>query len=342
MNGWSSSIVSPGLAAPTALELEVSTALDDAGAQRLLHHVARPLDVDLEDPVAGAASHRGGAGDVEDALDALHRLADRLAVGDIADGALELDPLERLRVALLADQQPQFVAAASEFPDHVEADKARPAGDERLRHSAGMVERPNALDRRGRRHDLISDSRSCLPSTTSSSSASTSGSRASRSAKSDIADLHAFYERLRVSDQTVTTSQPSVGDFISVYEPLLDEGKEIVSIHLSSGISGTYESAMQARERLTAEGKGGERIAICDSKTGAGGMGLMILAAAGLLQNAMSAGEDGDHQLLDDFVLSHDDPGDLFAQVLMGLFESAQAGQVGLRGGRHVTVPRYR
>jgi DegV family protein with EDD domain len=98
--------------------------------------------------------------------------------------------------------------------------------------------------------------------------------------ESDIQDLHGFYERLRVSDQTVTTSQPSVGDFIAVYEPLLAEGKEIVSIHLSSAISGTYESAMQARERLTAEGKGGERIAVCDSRTGCGGMGLMILAAA--------------------------------------------------------------
>src|SRR3954464_13079296 len=77
--------------------------------------------------------------------------------------------------------------------------------------------------------------------------------------ESDISDLHAFYERLRISDQTVTTSQPSVGDFISVYEPLLTDGREIVSVHLSSGISGTYESAMQARERLTADGKGGGR-----------------------------------------------------------------------------------
>ena len=109
--------------------------------------------------------------------------------------------------------------------------------------------------------------------------------------ESDIKDLHAFYERLRVSDQTVTTSQPSVGDFISVYEPLLAEGREIVSIHLSSGISGTYESAMQARERLTAEGKGGERIVVCDSSTGAGGMGLMILAAAHAAEKGESAAQ---------------------------------------------------
>jgi DegV family protein with EDD domain len=109
--------------------------------------------------------------------------------------------------------------------------------------------------------------------------------------EADIDDLHGFYERLRSSDQAVTTSQPSVGDFIAVYEPLLAEGHEIVSIHLSSGISGTYESAMQARERLTAEGKGGERIVVCDSRTGAGGMGLMILAAANAAEGGADAAE---------------------------------------------------
>jgi DegV family protein with EDD domain len=109
--------------------------------------------------------------------------------------------------------------------------------------------------------------------------------------EADITDLQGFYERLRASDQTVTTSQPSVGDFVAVYEPLLAEGKEIVSIHLSSGISGTYESAMQARERLTAEGKGGERIVVCDSRTGAGGMGLMVLGAANAAEAGASAAE---------------------------------------------------
>jgi DegV family protein with EDD domain len=109
--------------------------------------------------------------------------------------------------------------------------------------------------------------------------------------ESEISDLQGFYERLRASDQQVTTSQPSVGDFIAVYEPLLAEGKEIVSIHLSSGISGTYESAMQARERLTAEGKGGDRIVVCDSQTGCGGMGLMILAAANTAEQGANAAQ---------------------------------------------------
>jgi len=112
--------------------------------------------------------------------------------------------------------------------------------------------------------------------------------------EADIDDLHGFYERLRSSDQAVTTSQPSVGDFIAVYEPLLAEGHEIVSIHLSSGISGTYESAIQARDRLTAEGKGGERIVVCDSRTGAGGMGLMILAAANAAEGGANAAEAND------------------------------------------------
>src|ERR1700754_119755 len=109
--------------------------------------------------------------------------------------------------------------------------------------------------------------------------------------EADIDDLHGFYERLRISDQAVTTSQPSVGDFISVYEPLLAEDREIISIHLSSGISGTYESAIQARERLTAEGKAGERIVVCDSRPGCGGMVLMILGAANAVENGASAAE---------------------------------------------------
>jgi DegV family protein with EDD domain len=112
--------------------------------------------------------------------------------------------------------------------------------------------------------------------------------------ESEIDDLQGFYERLRISGEAVSTSQPSVGDFIAVYEPLLADGREIVSIHLSAGISGTYESAMQARERLSAEGKGGERIAICDSRSGCGGMGLMILAAARAAEQGASAAEARD------------------------------------------------
>jgi DegV family protein with EDD domain len=89
-----------------------------------------------------------------------------------------------------------------------------------------------------------------------------------------------FYERLRNSEAGATTSQPSVGDFIAAYEPLLAEGADVVSIHISGGISGTCEAARQARDQLEADGKGGERIAVYDSRTGAGAQGLLALVAA--------------------------------------------------------------
>jgi DegV family protein with EDD domain len=98
--------------------------------------------------------------------------------------------------------------------------------------------------------------------------------------ESEIVDYAGFYERLRASESGATTSQPSIGDFVSVYEPLLDQGREIVSIHISAGISGTWEAAGQARERLIADGKEGERIHVFDSRSAAGGMGLSVLAAA--------------------------------------------------------------
>jgi DegV family protein with EDD domain len=96
----------------------------------------------------------------------------------------------------------------------------------------------------------------------------------------EIGDYSAFFERLRASEEGASTSQPSIGDFIDVYGPLLDAGKSIISIHLAAGISGTYESALQARQRLIDEDRGGERIRVIDSRTACGGMGMMVLAAA--------------------------------------------------------------
>lgn len=60
----------------------------------------------------------------------------------------------------------------------------------------------------------------------------------------------AFYDRMRISDQLPTTSQPAVGDFYNVYESLVANGDEVVSIHLSGKLSGTYNSAAQAAAML--------------------------------------------------------------------------------------------
>jgi len=102
-----------------------------------------------------------------------------------------------------------------------------------------------------------------------------------------------FYERLRRSADGATTSQPSVGDFLAVYEPLLAAGREVVSIHISAGISGTVESARQARQQLIDSGRGGERITVWDSRSGCGGQGLMTLAAA----RAAAAGADAEQTM---------------------------------------------
>jgi DegV family protein with EDD domain len=98
--------------------------------------------------------------------------------------------------------------------------------------------------------------------------------------ESEITDYGAYFEELRSADQLPKTSQPSIGDFIAAYEPLLARGDEVVSIHISGGISGTVETGRQAAEQLEREGKGGERVRIVDSATAAGGLGFVAAAAA--------------------------------------------------------------
>jgi DegV family protein with EDD domain len=94
----------------------------------------------------------------------------------------------------------------------------------------------------------------------------------------EMASFDPFYERLSRDPELPTTSQPSIGDFLAVWEPLLDSGRSIVSVHLAGGISGTCEAARQARELLAERGLG-ERIEVLDGETGCGGTGLLLLAA---------------------------------------------------------------
>jgi DegV family protein with EDD domain len=93
----------------------------------------------------------------------------------------------------------------------------------------------------------------------------------------DITDYDAYYAKLANAAELPTTSQPSIGDFLAVYEPLLERGDEVVSIHLAGGMSGTVASAQQAREQL---GAGRDRVHVIDSATACGGEGLVVLAAA--------------------------------------------------------------
>jgi DegV family protein with EDD domain len=99
--------------------------------------------------------------------------------------------------------------------------------------------------------------------------------------EADISDLDAFYDGLRSAASLPTTSQPSIGDFLAIYEPLASEGRDIVSIHISGGISGTVEAARQAAGQAEAA----TNIEVIDSRMACGALGLVVLAASAAAAN---------------------------------------------------------
>jgi DegV family protein with EDD domain len=105
----------------------------------------------------------------------------------------------------------------------------------------------------------------------------------------DMPGFDAFYERLRTDPELPTTSQPSIGDFLAVWEPLIEQGHDVVSIHLAGGISGTCEAARQAHALLGERGLG-ERVEVLDAESGCGGAGLLVLAACAAARGG--AGKD--------------------------------------------------
>jgi DegV family protein with EDD domain len=97
--------------------------------------------------------------------------------------------------------------------------------------------------------------------------------------ESELPDFDGYYEHLRTATELPTTSQPSVGDFLDVYQPLLEQGRDVVSIHLASGLSGTYEAALAAKAQIDERGVD-RRIEVLDSASAGGGFGCVALAAA--------------------------------------------------------------
>lgn len=98
-----------------------------------------------------------------------------------------------------------------------------------------------------------------------------------------------FYKRLVESPQLPTTSQPSPADFVEVYESILKEspGCSILSMHLSSGLSGTYQSALLATSLI----EGDPDITVWDSKSASYGFGLFVVHAAGLATEGLAVDE---------------------------------------------------
>jgi len=88
----------------------------------------------------------------------------------------------------------------------------------------------------------------------------------------------AFYNRLKTTKQMPTTSQVSVGRMSEKFKELLGQGFDVLGIFISSGISGTIQSALQAREELDEQEK--SRVAVFDSHQTTMSMGFQVLAAA--------------------------------------------------------------
>ncbi|HHX77635.1 MAG TPA: DegV family protein [Firmicutes bacterium] len=87
-----------------------------------------------------------------------------------------------------------------------------------------------------------------------------------------------FYQKLSSVRELPQSSQPSPGDFIALYEKLLNQYEEIISIHLSTALSGTVNAARLAAETLQ------NKIHVVDSKNISAGIALMVVEAARLIQ----------------------------------------------------------
>src|SRR5438128_7746420 len=104
------------------------------------------------------------------------------------------------------------------------------------------------------------------------------GWKEGRTRELDMDSFDSLCERLRSDPELPTTSQPSIGDFLEVWEPLIEDGRDVVSIHLAGGISGTCEAARQAHALLAERGLA-ERVEVIDAESACGGAGLLALAA---------------------------------------------------------------
>ncbi len=94
----------------------------------------------------------------------------------------------------------------------------------------------------------------------------------------DGVDLTAdeLYRRLTAGGELPTTSQPSIGEFLEVYERVGQDADGIVSIHVSAKLSGTYNSAMQASDQASVDCP----IDVVDTEQASMAIGLPVLAAA--------------------------------------------------------------
>ena len=95
-----------------------------------------------------------------------------------------------------------------------------------------------------------------------------------------------FFSMMESAEELPTTSQPSVGLFIDKYQDLADKYDEIISIHISSALSGTIESA-----RLAAAQTEDIKVEIINSKSTTTGLGFLVLLAAKMIEEGKNIKE---------------------------------------------------
>ena len=99
----------------------------------------------------------------------------------------------------------------------------------------------------------------------------------------------AFFGKIKAGAQP-TTSQVGVGEYVELWEPFLKEGKDVLHLTLSSGISGTYNSACVAAEQLKMSYPE-RRVRVIDSLAASSGFGLLVEYLADLRDGGMGFDE---------------------------------------------------
>lgn len=99
-------------------------------------------------------------------------------------------------------------------------------------------------------------------------------------------DHDGFWAKLQQSPVHPRTSQPAPGEFLAVYRRLAADGRPIVSMHISSQLSGTFNSA-----QIAAGMADGARIELVDTRSASLGVGLLAIEGARMAQRGASAAE---------------------------------------------------
>ncbi len=106
----------------------------------------------------------------------------------------------------------------------------------------------------------------------------------------NMADVEGnVYQKMRYAEEKglpslIKTSQPSINDYLKAYKEKLEEYEEVICFTISSKVSGSYNSALQAIKFMQKDLQ--QKITVFDSEGGTGELGLLILRTTNLIEGA--------------------------------------------------------